>query len=166
MFLRILQNSQENTCARASFLNKFARLKSATSLKTDSMYSCEFCEIFKNTFVYRTPLVAASLTGIQRLQQTWDGNQFHKSWTTLEIKSTTDISWWFWQLFRKSCYYYTTFLQLFSHVWKYFSKCNPLMHNAPKWSDTLEKSCSICICFLFASMTDLQKWWKMLFISS
>ena len=26
------------------------------------MFSCEFCEIFKNTFCYRTPLVAASVT--------------------------------------------------------------------------------------------------------
>ena len=25
------------------------------------MFFCEFCEIFKNTFFYRTPLVAASL---------------------------------------------------------------------------------------------------------
>ena len=25
------------------------------------MFSCEFCEIFKNTFFYRTPLVAASV---------------------------------------------------------------------------------------------------------
>ena len=24
------------------------------------MFSCEFCEIFKNTYFYRTPLVAAS----------------------------------------------------------------------------------------------------------
>ena len=26
------------------------------------MFSCEFCEIFKNNFFYRTPLVAASET--------------------------------------------------------------------------------------------------------
>ena len=26
------------------------------------MFSCEFCEIFKNTFFYRTPPVAASVT--------------------------------------------------------------------------------------------------------
>ena len=40
MFLEISQNSQENTCPRFS--------------------SCEFCEVSKNTFFYRTPLVAAS----------------------------------------------------------------------------------------------------------
>ena len=37
VFLKISQNSQENTCARASFLIKL-------------VFSCEFCEIFKNTF--------------------------------------------------------------------------------------------------------------------
>ena len=40
------QNSQENTCARDHFLIK---------LQTEA----EFCEIFKNTPFYRTPLVAA-----------------------------------------------------------------------------------------------------------
>ena len=49
MFLNILQNSQENTCARISFLIKL------------QVFSCEFCEIFKNTFFYRTPPVAASV---------------------------------------------------------------------------------------------------------
>ena len=41
LFLEISQNSQENTCARVSFLIKLQ-------------------EISKNTFFYRTPLVAAS----------------------------------------------------------------------------------------------------------
>ena len=36
LFLEISQNSQENTCARVSFLIK--------------MFSCEFCEISKSTF--------------------------------------------------------------------------------------------------------------------
>ena len=40
MFLEISKNSPENTCAL--------------------VFSCEFCEISKNTFYYRTPLVAAS----------------------------------------------------------------------------------------------------------
>ena len=31
------------------------------------MFSCEFCEISKNTFSYRTPLVAAS--GLQRYEK-------------------------------------------------------------------------------------------------
>ena len=37
MFLEISQNSQENTCVRASFLIKL------------QAFSCEFCEISKNT---------------------------------------------------------------------------------------------------------------------
>ena len=52
MLLEILKNSQENTCARVSFLIK---------LKAEvQVFSCEFCEISKNTFSYRTPPVAAS----------------------------------------------------------------------------------------------------------
>ena len=45
LLLEISQNSQENTCARVSFLIK-----------------CQvFCEISKNTFFCRTPPVAASV---------------------------------------------------------------------------------------------------------
>ena len=50
MFLEILQNSQENTCARASFLETLA-----------PVFSCEFCEISKIPFFHGTSLVAASL---------------------------------------------------------------------------------------------------------
>ena len=55
VLLVILQNSQENTYARVSF---FTLLKKETYLQ---VLSCEFCEIFKNTFSYRTPPVAASV---------------------------------------------------------------------------------------------------------
>ena len=52
-FLEISQNSQENTCARVSFLIK---------LQAEAqVFSCEFCEISENTFSYRTPPVAASV---------------------------------------------------------------------------------------------------------
>ena len=47
MFLEISQNSQENTCVRGSFLIKLEN-------------TSEFCEISKNNFLHRTPLVAAS----------------------------------------------------------------------------------------------------------
>ena len=53
VFLEILQYSPENTCARVSFLNKIAGLRSATLLKKGTlaqMFSCEFCKISKNTF--------------------------------------------------------------------------------------------------------------------
>ena len=42
VFLEISQNSQENTCARVSFLIKLQTLA--------QVFSCEFCEISKNTF--------------------------------------------------------------------------------------------------------------------
>ena len=51
VFLEILQSSQENTCARVSFLIKHLV----------QVFSCEFWEISKNTFSYRTPPVAASV---------------------------------------------------------------------------------------------------------
>ena len=59
MFLEILQNSQENNCARVSFL-----IKLQTSEK--KRHSCtgvlsEYCEISNNNFFYRTPPVAASV---------------------------------------------------------------------------------------------------------
>ena len=42
VFLEIWQNSQENTCGRVSFSIKLQTL----------MFSCEFCQISKNTFSY------------------------------------------------------------------------------------------------------------------
>ena len=62
VFLKISQNSQENTCARVSFLLKlqaFCDLIRKEILA--QVFSCEFCEICKNTYFYRTPLVAASV---------------------------------------------------------------------------------------------------------
>ena len=44
------------------FFKKVAGIRLQLSLKKDSGtgFSCEFCEIFKNIFFYRTPPVAAS----------------------------------------------------------------------------------------------------------
>ena len=50
-FVKISQNSQENTCTRDSFLIK---------LTLAQVFSCEFCEIFKNTFFCGIPPVAVS----------------------------------------------------------------------------------------------------------
>ena len=47
-----------------SFFNKVAGLRPTILLKKEtlaSVVSCEFCEICKNTFSYRTPPVAASV---------------------------------------------------------------------------------------------------------
>ena len=63
VFLEISQNSQENTCARVSFFKK-TLLKNSNFIKKETLaqvFSCEFCEISKNTFSYRTPPVAASV---------------------------------------------------------------------------------------------------------
>ena len=49
-FLEISQNSQENTCGK-----NFIKKKSLPQV-----FSREFCEISKNTFSYRTPLVVDS----------------------------------------------------------------------------------------------------------
>ena len=44
VFLKILQNSQENTCARVQVCN-FIKKETLSQV-----FSCEFCEILKNTF--------------------------------------------------------------------------------------------------------------------
>ena len=58
--LKISRNSQENTCARASFLINLQTSGLELYLKQKNLAhvpSCEFCDIFKNTF-YRTPPLA------------------------------------------------------------------------------------------------------------
>ena len=49
MFVKNAQNVQKSTCPTVSFLKK----------TLVQVFSCEFCKIFKITFLYRTPLVAA-----------------------------------------------------------------------------------------------------------
>ena len=56
MFLEISQNSQENTCARISFLRDCNFIKKEILAQG---FSCEFCEIFKSIFFNKTHLVAA-----------------------------------------------------------------------------------------------------------
>ena len=52
-FLEISKNSEENICTRVFFL---IRLQAS-----GAGVSCEFCEISKNIFSYRTPSVVASV---------------------------------------------------------------------------------------------------------
>ena len=62
MFLKISQNSKENTCVRVSFFAK-CWLEACKFIKKETLaqvFFCEFCEISKNTFFHGTPLVAAS----------------------------------------------------------------------------------------------------------
>ena len=55
MLLEFSENSQENTCA-CNFIKKEILAQ---------VFSCEFCEVSKNTFLHRTPLVAASVSSFQ-----------------------------------------------------------------------------------------------------
>ena len=55
VFLEISQSSQENNCARASFLMNFIKKETLAQV-----LFCEFCEISKNTFLHRAPQAAVS----------------------------------------------------------------------------------------------------------
>ena len=55
VFLEISKNSQENNCVRVCFLINVIKKETLAQV-----FSCEFYEIPKNTFSYRTPPVAAS----------------------------------------------------------------------------------------------------------
>ena len=62
VFLKLRQYLQENVCVRISFLIKSRPWRPGTLLKRDSNTGAllKYCEIFKNSFFYRTPLMAAS----------------------------------------------------------------------------------------------------------
>ena len=65
VFLEILQNSLENTCARVFFAGISFSIKLQADvcnfIKKETLAPQVFpCEYSKNTFSYRTPLVAAS----------------------------------------------------------------------------------------------------------
>ena len=64
VLLEISQNSQENNCVRVSFLMACNFIKKEN---LSQVFSCEFWEISKNTFSYRTPPVAAS--GLGKIKQ-------------------------------------------------------------------------------------------------
>ena len=72
LFLRILENSQENTCTEVSFYQSYR----------SPVLSCEFCEIFKNTYFVKDWWTAAFenhvyLNSIEQFPefQSDDGNQ-------------------------------------------------------------------------------------------
>ena len=86
VFLKILQNSKENNCARTSFLIKL-QAEAWNFIKKETlaqMFSCEFCEISKKTFSYRTPPVAASRIKVKFLLQLISSSYFH---SVLNLKS-------------------------------------------------------------------------------
>ena len=55
-----------------SFLIKLHRPKACKFIKKETLarvFSCEFCQISKNTFLYRTPLVTASADSQEKNSQ-------------------------------------------------------------------------------------------------
>ena len=63
VFLEIPQNSQENACARDSFFIKL-QAEACNTVKKETLaqvFSCEFCEISKNTFLTEHLRVNASV---------------------------------------------------------------------------------------------------------
>ena len=65
LFLQILQNLQENICARVSFLIKLQARgqRPATLLKNENLtqvFSCQFCKFCRNTFFMEHLWVTAS----------------------------------------------------------------------------------------------------------
>ena len=63
VFLEISQNSQENSCARASFLISLCNFFKKETLA--QVLSCEFCEISKNTIFTENLWVTAFKTYYQ-----------------------------------------------------------------------------------------------------
>ena len=64
-FLEISQNSQENICARASFLIEFqVGLELLKKEALAQVFSCEFCQISKNPFF--TEHLCATASGLQK----------------------------------------------------------------------------------------------------
>ena len=63
VFLKVLQNSQANTCTRVSLLTKL-RPQACEYVKKETLaqvFSCEIFVVYKSTFFHRTPLAAASV---------------------------------------------------------------------------------------------------------
>ena len=59
--LRSIAKFTRKHLCQSLFFNKVVGLKPASLLKSlAQVFSCEFCEISRNTFCYKTPLMAAS----------------------------------------------------------------------------------------------------------
>ena len=68
VFLKF-SNIHRKTPVLESLFNKIADLKGCNFIKERLYYECfsvEYYEIFKNSFFYRTPLVASSVSGNSR----------------------------------------------------------------------------------------------------
>ena len=104
MFLKVSQNSLENTCARVYFLIKL-QPQPATLLKASLWFRCfpvNFA-ISKNTFSYRTPLDDCFLT-----LQAWTAKVIFKIKAYWKLCQTSRIDLFEkimngWTIFAKSC---------------------------------------------------------------
>ena len=107
MCLEISQNLQESTCAKVSFLIKLPEACNFIIKETlTQAFPCEFCEISKNNFFYRTPLVAASV--VRR-------NTKH---TGIKKKKGNFANVCFWNTFHLLCLTATTFMKILRKVFK------------------------------------------------
>ena len=61
MFLEISQNSRENTCAWVSFLLKLMACNFIKKETLAQLFSCEFCELSRNTYFTEHVWTAASV---------------------------------------------------------------------------------------------------------
>ena len=106
------------------FFNKVAGLTPATLLKKKTLaqvFSCEFCELFKNTFFYRTPPVTGSLSinmeiksrrnavhstihmSVKRSSNIYTFNAAQKANTSLKVVSATFLEVCFLSLKESTC---------------------------------------------------------------
>ena len=97
VFLEISQNSQENTCARVSFLIKFqAKTTACNFIEKETLaqvFYCKFCEISQKTFSFRTPPVAASENGLNVTVFKYASHVWpHNMWEVFEHVSQVRIS--------------------------------------------------------------------------
>ena len=130
VFLKNLQNSQENTCTRDSFLNKIVRLRPVTLLKMflPQVFSCEFCKISKTPFLQNT-------SGRLLLTSTWKDliafsmiihrifvmNEYSYNWAYLNwLENRTDqmdrSNLW-WQKILLCCFSLTSYLFIYLTYW-------------------------------------------------
>ena len=105
-----MQNSQENTDVRAPFL-----IKLKVSLVW--VFSCELCQMFKNSFFYRTSLVTSS--------------HMFKIMFSNDLVRTKSNCWK-----KQVCKTYCSKKFIWNLI---FSKINPLSAKLTKWPNTLKQ---------------------------
>ena len=132
LFLEILQNSQENTCARVSFLIKL-QAPACNFIKKDTLaqaFSCEFCEISKSTFFTEHIWTTASKKMTFRLWFSWRFSEILKSFSWK--CSIGSVGVWLTFSWRKSLYYRSESIDLQSKSMDWFLYGRDLRHERVK----------------------------------